>query len=196
MGSGQEVVVGSAVRTQWPTGAPHDPTVASTCLRSAASTVLVLCSVAGAMSAFGCARTGNRAGLGATMRVERDRDADLPGHPNTILRIVCDIPDDVGLVARPYAARIDWPRGSEAFAFGLSKENIDVPLQSVIAPYETVRIFFTVDDEPLVPTRFGRGEWFYRGHLYHDVTASHPNTLRIPLSRFRDAHDFATMVAP
>ena len=124
---------------------------------------------------------------------KRDSRGNLVG---TVLRLVCDIPDDVGSVGRSYPGRIDWPGGSEYFLFRLSKATFEVRLEHTVTTEEPVRIFFIVDEDPDFPTRFTQGEWFYRRRLRRDVGASFPNTFSVPLSRFRDADAFARMVRP
>jgi hypothetical protein len=109
---------------------------------------------------------------------------------------VCDIPDRVGPVARTYPGRIDWPGGSEAFQFRLSKETLVVCLQSVVAVNDFVRVFFVVDEDPPFTTKFKRGEWFYRQRVCFDNNAPVPNTLSIRLSRFRNADDFVRTRRP
>jgi len=158
--------------------------------------VLMLFCVAGSMSLFGCRCTAHRGGDATSPRVEREPTADSDVHPGTVLRIVCDIPDDVGPIARTYPGRIDWPGSSESFSFNLSQETFDVPLKSVITVEKPVRVFFIVDEEPPCPTKFSRGEWSYRGRPCRDINASHANAYRIRLSRFRDAYSFPPSIPP
>ena len=158
--------------------------------------MLVLFCAAGAMSAFGCGCTRQGGGDTTSARVDPEQMAESSVAPKTVLRIECDIPDDVGSVARTYPGRIDWAGGSETFSFRLSKETLTVPLENVVRIDQTVRVFFIVEEDPPFPTKFGREEWFYRGRLRRDVNASHANTFCVRLSRFRGAHHFATRLAP
>lgn len=131
-------------------------------------------------------------GDAVTSRVGPEPTADPRVQPGTVLRILCDIPDDVGPITRTYPGRIDWPIGSESFPFTLSKETVEVRLQNVIPVSEPVRIFFIVEEDPTFPTRFGTGEWFWREH----PVECDANTLCVYLSRFREAHDFARTRRP
>lgn len=125
-------------------------------------------------------------------RVGPESTADSSVQPGTVLRILCDIPDDVGPVSRTYPGRIDWPIGSENFPFRLSKETVEVPLQNVIPVSEPVRVFFIVEEDPPFPTKFRSGEWFWRER----PGVCDANTLCVYLSRFRETHDFARVRAP
>ncbi len=69
--------------------------------------LVLVATVAGAMSVSGCRFAGNRGGEKARMRVESAPASDGRGGLNTVLRIVCDCPDDVESVARTVAGRIN-----------------------------------------------------------------------------------------
>lgn len=114
----------------------------------------------------------------------------------TVLQFVCDIPEDVGPLDRSYLGRIDWSGGSEPFAFHLSRKSFDVRLKHVVDTDEPVRIFFTIDEDPGVATKFSYGEWFYRGRLQRDADADSANTYSVPLSGFREARQFSRVRRP
>ncbi|MBU0717865.1 MAG: hypothetical protein KJ749_06410, partial [Planctomycetes bacterium] len=159
--------------------------------------VLVLICVGGAMSAFGCSSACNYRGDATSPRVDRGPMAASSVQAGTVLRIVCDTSSDVGPVARDYPGRITWSGGSETFSLRLSRETSDVRLKNVVPIEEPARVSFVVNEDPPFPTKFGRGEWFYRGHLRcHDGTEPDRNRFCVPLSRFRDADSFAEKRAP
>lgn len=129
-------------------------------------------------------------------RVEPEATVELGKDAGSVLRIVCDIPDRVGSVAKTYRGRIDWSGGSESFSFKLSGESFDVPLKNTLNSHDIVRVFFIVDQEPPFPTKFTRGEWFYRGRLARAEAEDQTNSFCVRLSRFRDADRFAATLAP
>ena len=149
---------------------------------------LFAASTCGCVCRYGMERTHTKTERGNTERII--------AQPGTVLRIVCDFPESVGRVERVYPGRIHWAGGSESFAFALSATTVDIPLESNVTTEKPVRIYFVVDEDPPCPTRFVRSEWFFRGRPGRDVNSPHANTLRVRLSRFRDAREFAKIRAP
>lgn len=107
----------------------------------------------------------------------------------TLLRIVCDLPDEIGRPERMFQARLDWPSHSENFTIRIGPPQAEVLLRSVVPIGAIVRIHFIVDERSPFPTRFEVGEWWYGGLLPREATATHPNARTIPLSKFRFASD-------
>lgn len=160
------------------------------------SRVLVLISLAGALSLTGCRGAGSGAGKAARSLADEKSAANSNGASKTVLRIVCDIPDYVGTVARMYPGAIYWADGYEAFRFPLSTETVDVHLQGSVPDGELVKIIFMVDREPVCPTIFSRGEWSFRGRLKRRAQSPDANAFVLRLSRFRDARRYGMMKRP
>jgi hypothetical protein len=160
--------------------------------------VLVLVVAAASAAFLICTPQSSQTPVPAAVVTQSARTAPVPRPPRTgtVLRIECDIPDEVGPVPMSYPGRIDWPGHSERFPFTLSKDTLAVALDSVVPFDKTVRVFFIVDENPPFPTKFRTEEWYYRGRLRRDAGAPSANTATLQLSWFKGANRFSQTIPP
>lgn len=125
------------------------------------------------------------------------KETITPGErEGTVLRILCDIPDEVGRDEQVYRGRIDWAHGSEPFDFTVADHHVDVPLAGFVTLDEPIRMTFIVDAEPPGPTRFHANEWFYHGWPGWAQVANGCARICVRLSAFRDADLFSSVRRP
>ena len=99
-------------------------------IRKAVIVVLVLVVAAASAAFLICTPQSSQTPAPAAVVTQPARTAPVPRPPRTgtVLRIECDIPDEVGPVPMTYPGRIDWPGHSERFPFTLSKDTLAVAL--------------------------------------------------------------------
>lgn len=150
---------------------------------------------AAAMLLWGCATQE----AGCRQRVS----GSAPGLENssaaksgTTLRILCDIPSEIGPDEQVYAGRIDWAHGSESFAFRLSREDVDIPLAGVVTFEEPVHVYLFVDRKPPGSKKFHEGEWSAWVRYPWARSVACYDRLCVRLSGFRDAQEWAWSFRP
>ena len=145
--------------------------------------------------------------LGVTaLACDRSRDttsaqAPIESKPSdkpsgTLLRIVCDIPDELGKPERSCPAYIGWSKDNitrgRVFTLPLGREIVELPLEHVIPLNERIHVRFVVEDDPPFETKFTSGDWNCDPQA-HD--ASSTKVFSIGLSRFKkhDENKWKTM---
>lgn len=107
----------------------------------------------------------------------------------TLLRIVGDIPDELGKPERSCRAYIGWSKGNvvrgQNFTLPLAREMVDVPLEHVVPLDEMIQIRFEVDGDPPFKTKFTRGDWGRVLQLRNDASTK---VLVVHLSEFKQTH--------
>jgi hypothetical protein len=107
----------------------------------------------------------------------------------TILKIICDIPNDVGTVKRSYPARIIQGAQEERFDFVLQPQDFYVCLTKSVHESKNTCVQFVIDDVDgdNMKTKFVPGQWYYWGRLKKKPysSSSGSDLFVIRLSQFR-----------
>lgn len=117
-------------------------------------------------------------------------ESELSDKPSgTLLRIICDIPGELGKPERSCPSHIGWStknmvRG-QVFSLKLGQETVEVPLQHVIPLDAEIHIRFVVEEDPPFKSKFMRGDWFYYPRAREEASAK---VFTVALSRFKK-HD-------
>lgn len=109
-----------------------------------------------------------------------------PAPVGTLLRIVCEIPEELEKPFRSYRANIGWTAGNvtrgETFTMRVAEPIFRFRLRQMIPAGAHVVVQFTVDEDPPFKTKFTRGDWRCAAR----APGHHPqDSVRMDLARFR-----------